>query len=45
MAPANAAQWHDVIEGVCGDPDSPEFVARFAGRIAVLARLIGLEPA
>lgn len=35
-----------VIEGVCGaDPNSPEFVAHFADQVAVLARLIGLEPA
>jgi AcrR family transcriptional regulator len=35
-----------VIEGICGaDPRSPEFVAHFADQVAVLARLIGLEPA
>jgi TetR/AcrR family transcriptional regulator len=35
-----------VIEGVCGaDPRSPELVEHFADQIAVLARLIGLEPA
>jgi hypothetical protein len=35
-----------VIEGVCGtDPRSPELVEHFADQVAVLARLIGLEPA
>ncbi|PXY21464.1 TetR family transcriptional regulator [Prauserella muralis] len=35
-----------VIESVCGtDPRSPEFVEHFADQAAVLARLIGLEPA
>ncbi|MFD1546125.1 TetR/AcrR family transcriptional regulator [Nonomuraea guangzhouensis] len=35
-----------VIEGVCGtDPGSPDFIAHFADQVAVLARLIGLEPA
>ncbi|MFG1688901.1 TetR/AcrR family transcriptional regulator [Nonomuraea sp. NPDC049269] len=35
-----------VIEGVCGtDPSSPDFIAHFADQVAVLARLIGLEPA
>ncbi|SEF94632.1 DNA-binding transcriptional regulator, AcrR family [Nonomuraea solani] len=35
-----------VIEGVCGvDPRSPEFIAHFADQVAVLARLIGLDPA
>ena len=35
-----------VIEGVCGaDPKSSEFVEHFADQVAVLARLIGLEPA
>jgi TetR/AcrR family transcriptional regulator len=35
-----------VIEGLCGaDPKSPEFVEHFADQVAVLARLIGLEPA
>jgi AcrR family transcriptional regulator len=34
-----------VIEGVCGvDPKAPEFVEHFADQVAVLARLIGLEP-
>jgi hypothetical protein len=34
-----------VIEGVCGaDPKSPEFVAHFADQMALLARLIGLDP-
>jgi TetR/AcrR family transcriptional regulator len=34
-----------VIEGVCGaDPRSPEFVEHFADQVAVLARLIGLDP-
>ena len=35
-----------IIEGVCGtDPGSAEFVAHFADQVAVLARLIGLDPA
>jgi hypothetical protein len=35
-----------VIEGVCGaDPRSPELIEHFADQMAVLARLIGLEPA
>ncbi|MEW9534235.1 TetR/AcrR family transcriptional regulator [Microbispora sp. NPDC049125] len=35
-----------VIEGVCGtDPKSAGFVEHFADQVAVLARLIGLEPA
>lgn len=35
-----------VIEGVCdADPQSAEFVEHFAGQVAVIARLIGLEPA
>ena len=35
-----------VIEGVCGaDPRSPEFVEHFADQVAVLGRLIGLDPA
>jgi hypothetical protein len=35
-----------VIEAVCGaDPTSPEFVERFAEQVALVARLIGLEPA
>lgn len=35
-----------VIEGLCGtDPGSPEFVEHFADQVAVLARLIGLDPA
>jgi TetR/AcrR family transcriptional regulator len=35
-----------VIEGICGvDPKSPEFVEHFADQVAVVARLIGLEPA
>jgi TetR/AcrR family transcriptional regulator len=35
-----------IIEGLCGaDPRSPEFVEHFADQVAVLARLIGLEPA
>jgi TetR/AcrR family transcriptional regulator len=34
-----------VIQGVCdADPTSPEFVEHFADQVAVLARLIGLEP-
>jgi len=34
-----------VIEGVCGtDPRSPELIEHFADQVAVLARLIGLEP-
>jgi TetR/AcrR family transcriptional regulator len=34
-----------VIEGVCGaDPGSPEFVEHFADQVAILARLIGLDP-
>lgn len=35
-----------VIEGVCGvDPRSPEFTTHFADQLALLARLVGLEPA
>ncbi|MFC6017278.1 TetR/AcrR family transcriptional regulator [Plantactinospora solaniradicis] len=35
-----------IIEGICGaDPKSSEFVEHFADQVAVLARLIGLEPA
>jgi TetR/AcrR family transcriptional regulator len=35
-----------VIEGVCGtDPRSPQLIERFADQVALLARLIGLEPA
>jgi TetR/AcrR family transcriptional regulator len=35
-----------VIEGICRtDPRSPEFVEHFAEQVAVLARIIGLEPA
>lgn len=35
-----------VIDGICGtDPKSPEFIEHFADQVAVLARLIGLEPA
>jgi TetR/AcrR family transcriptional regulator len=35
-----------VIEGVCGtDPRSPQLIEHFADQVAVLARLIGLEPA
>ncbi|MBF9127936.1 TetR family transcriptional regulator [Plantactinospora sp. S1510] len=35
-----------VIEGVCGvDPRTPEFVEHFADQVAILARLVGLEPA
>ena len=35
-----------VIEGVCAaDPRSPEVVEHFADQVAVLARLIGLDPA
>jgi AcrR family transcriptional regulator len=34
-----------VIEGLCGaDPKSAEFVEHFADQVAVLARLIGLDP-
>lgn len=33
-----------VIEGVCGvDPTSADFVEHFAGQVAVLARLVGLD--
>ena len=33
-----------VIEGVCRvDPRSAQFVEHFADRVAILARLIGLE--
>jgi TetR/AcrR family transcriptional regulator len=35
-----------VIDGICGtDSKSPEFIEHFADQVAVLARLIGLEPA
>jgi TetR/AcrR family transcriptional regulator len=35
-----------VIEGVCGtDPRSPQLIEHFADQVAVLARLVGLEPA
>jgi TetR/AcrR family transcriptional regulator len=35
-----------VIEGVCGThPRSPQLIEHFADQVAVLARLIGLEPA
>ena len=34
-----------VIEGICGvDPRSPELIEHFADQMAVLGRLIGLEP-
>ncbi|WAL63568.1 TetR family transcriptional regulator [Amycolatopsis cynarae] len=34
-----------VIEGVCGaDPGSPEFVRHYADQIALVARLLGLDP-
>lgn len=35
-----------VIEGMCGvDPRSPEFVRHYADQVAIVARLIGLQPA
>ncbi|MEO6082347.1 MAG: TetR/AcrR family transcriptional regulator [Umezawaea sp.] len=35
-----------LVEGVCGaDPRSPEVIEHFADQVAVLARLIGLDPA
>jgi AcrR family transcriptional regulator len=35
-----------VIEGVCRvDPGSPEFVEHYAEQIAIMARLLGLDPA
>jgi TetR/AcrR family transcriptional regulator len=35
-----------VIEGVCRvDPSSPEFVHHYAEQLAILARLLGLDPA
>ncbi|WP_281901297.1 hypothetical protein [Phytohabitans aurantiacus] len=40
MAPTTLPQ---IIEGTCGaDPRSPEFLDRFAGQVAVLARHLGL---
>ncbi|GAA4608829.1 AcrR family transcriptional regulator [Actinoplanes octamycinicus] len=33
-----------VIEGLCGtDPRAPEFVEHFAGQVAIMARLLGLD--
>ncbi|MFC5826753.1 TetR family transcriptional regulator [Nonomuraea insulae] len=35
-----------VIEGICQvDPHSPEFLHHYAGQVAIVARLLGLEPA
>jgi hypothetical protein len=35
-----------VIEGVCRvDPGSPEFVQHYAEQLAIVARLLGLDPA
>jgi hypothetical protein len=43
MAPTSLPH---MIQGVCGaDAGSPDFVAHFADQLAVLARLIGLDPA
>ncbi|WP_169979484.1 TetR/AcrR family transcriptional regulator [Microbispora sp. H10836] len=34
-----------VVEGVCGvDPRSPEFVRHYADQVALLGRLLGLDP-
>jgi hypothetical protein len=35
-----------VIEGICGvDPRSPEFLNHYAEQLAIVARLLGLDPA
>lgn len=43
MAPTSLPQ---VVEGVCGaDPTAPEFLTHFADQVAILGRMIGLDPA